>query len=144
MPNFYIQQITGQAIDLGLSADETAEWIDREVEKQWRIKSKFNALRIARTEIVAASNEGAFKGALDTGLELNKVWLTVMDGRERESHAFVNGQAKAMNEPFTLGDGVQISKPGAKGAPPEDTINCRCAVGYQSVVFAANPNQRPF
>ena len=139
-----IQSITSQAIEQGLGADETAAWIEREIPKQWKIKSKFNALRIARTEIIAASNEGAFKGASDTGLELNKIWLTAMDGRERQSHAAANGQSVAMSDMFTLGDGVRISKPGAKGAPPEDVINCRCAVGYQSVVFARQPNQRAF
>tara|TARA_B100001750_G_C15455491_1_gene571350 strand:+ start:545 stop:1288 length:744 start_codon:yes stop_codon:yes gene_type:complete len=129
-----IQDLTSQGLEMGLSSAELSLFLREAIPDAWKIPSKFNSVRIARTEIVAAQNEGSYQGALATGLELQKVWLTVMDGRERDSHAAANGQARPMNEPFVLGDGVQISKPGAKGAPPEDTINCRCAVLYEPIL----------
>ena len=130
-----IQELTAQGLEMGLDSNELSRYIDDNLPLEWRLPAKFNALRIARTETISAANEGAYRGALDTGLDLVKIWLTTMDGRERESHAATNGQRREMNEAFTLGDGVNISKPGAKGAPPEDVINCRCAVAYRSKAF---------
>jgi hypothetical protein len=129
-----IQQANADAIEQGLGISDAAKLIEERVWDEWKIVSKFNAERIARTEIIAASNEGAFIGAQSSGVPLRKVWLTAMDGRERSTHAQANGQTVDMNQPFNVG-GIQMSKPGAKGAPPEETINCRCSVSFTTGLF---------
>lgn len=90
------------------------------------------AYMIARTEMGTALNtghqEGAAQAAEDYGLELLKGWSTSMDGRERPSHAAVNGELVAMHDTFSNG----LQHPGDPNGPAEEVINCRCAV-YHTV-----------
>lgn len=137
-----INDAVAESIEQGYGAQEAAKLIDERVWTEWKIVSKFNAERIARTEIIAAQNEGNFAAAQSMGRPLDKVWLAVLDGRERSSHADANGQRVDMNAPFIVG-GVSMSKPGAKGAPAEEVINCRCrAVYVPKLVNAPAPMQR--
>ena len=131
-----IQQIIADSIEQGLGADATAQYIEDQIWLEWRHASKFNALRIARTEIIAASNRGAFEGAKSTGLEQVKIWLTVMDGRERDSHAAANRQTVKMDERFAVG-GELLNTP-VSGSIPENNIQCRCGVHYQAIEMRPN------
>ena len=129
-----ISEATATAIEQGLSGFELEQEIEKIVKKDWRIHGKFNAERIARTEISTASNHGAFIGAESTGLQLRKIWLTNMDGRERDSHAMANGQSVPMNEPFSVGNSKLMHAGDARGLP-EDVIMCRCVTIYRSSLF---------
>jgi len=62
---------------------------------------------------------------------LKKQWLTSIDGRERPSHAAINGQIKSIDEPFEVpnyrtGGTEEALYPRDPGLSPENTINCRC------------------
>lgn len=80
---------------------------------------------IARTEVLAASNFGAREGALATGLELEKTWVTTLDGRERDTHKACNKQTRDMNDPYDVG-GSKGMYPGDPDLPPQERIQCRC------------------
>ena len=121
-----INKIILQAQAEGLSVFETSKLIETQVKKEWRRQSKFRADRIARTELHRASQYGAQEGALATGLDLNKQWLTFLDGRERPAHAEANGQTVDMRGFFNVG-GEQMSVPG-RGGSAANTVNCRCQV----------------
>lgn len=125
-----INRLTEQAIEEGIGINEAARYLKAEFPKEWR-KSRWRAELIARTEINTATNEGAHIGAKATGLELQKMWVTAVDGRERPSHRFADGQVRQMEGKFLVGN-VEMSKPGAAGAPAEEVCNCRCAVAYIS------------
>lgn len=93
---------------------------------------------IARTETIAALNRSsheAFAQAVDTGAipgqAVKRVWDSAgHDGRTRSDHLQMDGQTVGMNEPFRAPDGSLLMFPGDQslGAPPEQTINCRCRV----------------
>lgn len=121
-----VNDAVAQSIEQGLGAYEASKLIDKVVWDEWKIVSKFNAERIARTEIIAAQNHGVALGGKASGRPLDKIWLTTLDGRERKSHADANGQRVDQNEPFIVG-GVEMMNPGVKGVPPELSINCRCS-----------------
>lgn len=99
------------------------------------------AERIARTEIVAASNAGSFFGAQESGIPMRKAWLSSSDNRVRglkpkdpSSHVALNGQTVAMNEAFVEPrTGQKMMFPGdtSKKAGAENTINCRCTIIYK-------------
>ncbi len=129
-----IQDITADGIDLGLGIDDLADYIEAKIPSDWRIAGKFNAERIARTEVLSAASRGSYIGAEATNLPLNKVWLTVMDGRERGSHASVNRQERGMYDAFDVG-GQKLMHPQAKGGNAANVINCRCATYYRSTLF---------
>lgn len=91
--------------------------------------SKMRANVIARTETHSAANYGSLKQAEDSGLQMQREWIASMGSRTRESHAQADGQIVGMDEPFIVG-GTRLMYPGDPSAPPEESINCRCAVGY--------------
>ena len=96
---------------------------------------RWRALRIARTEVLSASNEGMMMGAAEMGEAMTKIWLSTgypgPGGHMREDHEAMNDVAVDVNEPFTLPDGVQMDYPGDPDAPPEHVINCRCSIAFE-------------
>jgi SPP1 gp7 family putative phage head morphogenesis protein len=84
---------------------------------------------IARTEMLEAlarSKEEAFRQAIDTGAvqatQVKKRWIATTDARTRDSHAAVNGEVVALDQPFSNG----LRYPHEEGAPVEEVVNCRC------------------
>lgn len=126
-----VRKTLQKAANSGLGAEETA----RLLRKEWSNLSKGRARTIARTETVRASNIAAQFGAekiqRDTGLILQKEWITTIDGKERDAHNKVNGQKVPLNGKFNV-DGELLEHPSDPDGEPENTINCRCAVGYVS------------
>lgn len=90
------------------------------------------ATRIARTEVISASNLGSIEGARATGLPLNKTWLATRDTRTRDTHDEADGQTVAMDELFNVG-GSLLDFPGdfSNNADVSELISCRCTTIYQ-------------
>lgn len=60
-----------------------------------------------------------------------KQWLTILDGRERETHNLADGMIAVVEQPFEVGDSLlMFPKDTSLGASPEEIINCRCSVRY--------------
>jgi len=109
-----------------LSAKETA----RLIQSKFAEMEKYRAERIARTEITSASNWGHDQGAqsiaADTGLRLQKVWITAIDDVARADHLAAHNQTVAADEDFIVG-GVPLAFPGDPNASDAgQIINCRC------------------
>jgi len=91
---------------------------------------------IARTEAISSLNRSeheALAQAREQGLTntVKRAWDSAGDdGKTRESHLIMDGQTVGPDEPFTTPDGFKLMFPGdtSLGAPPEETINCRCRV----------------
>lgn len=58
-----------------------------------------------------------------------KQWHTIIDGRERYTHAVANNQVVPIDQPFIVG-GYQMMFPRdtTYGAPPNEILNCRCSI----------------
>ncbi len=88
---------------------------------------------IARTEALPAM-EQAREAALTQNIEgaqipqsaVDQTWNTTMDGRERDTHAGLDGQVQPLGQPFQSSSGALLRYPGDQRAPPAETINCRC------------------
>jgi hypothetical protein len=123
-----MRRIIGQAFDQGLSIEDTS----RAIRSKWTDMSKVRAERIARTEVVGASNMGAVAGARATGLVLMKQWISTLDNRTRVSpydHYDYNLTEVEMNEKFVI-NGDEIEYPGDPAGQPGNIINCRCTVVF--------------
>jgi hypothetical protein len=126
------QKAIAMAANEGWGADRTAN----EIIKLQGQMDKFRAMRIARTEVMRASNEGAMIGANELDIELKKVWISTEDGRTRTfadgdfDHSIMNGVTVEMNEPFNV-SGENMDYPGDPNGSEGNTINCRCAVAFE-------------
>lgn len=115
----------GESQSLGV--DATARLIR---ERTGGTIASLRAAIIARTETHAAATFGGDAAVDATGIQnIKREWMAVEDGRTRESHRAADGQRVAMDEPFRVG-GAVLDRPGDPGAPPEETVNCRCVLGY--------------
>lgn len=142
-----VNETTWAALKTSLLAGiEQGEGIDRlqvRVREVMADRIRSSAETIARTETIGALTEGSLMGAKEAeagGLPVRKQWLATFDGRERESHAAAHRRYQArsipLDEPFSVG-GVEFDSPanptgGRTRASAAETINCRCAMTYES------------
>jgi hypothetical protein len=121
-----ILRIINSGIETGMSIQDMAARIASDVGGVQR------ATRIARTEVISASNLGSLQGAKATELPLNKSWLATRDARTRETHSEVDGQTVTLEEQFTVG-GFDMDFPGdwTYGADVSEIVNCRCTQVYE-------------
>lgn len=88
------------------------------------------AVTVARTEVMAAVNAGAYAGAVRDAERRGdpapfKVWLATEDDRTRPTHVIADGQRTLLTSPFIVGD-AQLQFPGDPRGPAEEVIRCRC------------------
>lgn len=109
--------------------------IARELEKHIRSRGfyRWQIERIVRTETTAAANMGATIAGRDSGLVLEKEWISSHDGRTRRrpddlfDHWEMDGVRVDDGEPFNV-NGDLIQFPGDPEGHPANVINCRCGV----------------
>lgn len=114
---------------LGIYADErTGEpgIIDVLQEEVFQNAPDYRAEQVARTETISASNYGAAKAYEDSAATL-KVWQATDDSRTRPTHVAADQQTVSMDENFTVG-GFPAEFPGDPSLPPQERIQCRCAI----------------
>lgn len=94
--------------------------------RQYDNYSKFQARRLVRTEATRAANVATMRSAQSVyaGQDMQKEWITSMDGREREWHGAANGQIVDFDKNFLV-DGEYIIGPGSGSA--RNVVNCRCS-----------------
>jgi uncharacterized protein with gpF-like domain len=125
-----VRDALAAAVEEGYSTDNAADYITKAVKDKFAEFTRWRAVRIARTEIVSASNAGSLEGAKTVGDKMQKVWMTFFDGETRASHAEANGQTRELDEDFIV-DGESLSVPGDPKGSAGNVINCRCTVGYE-------------
>lgn len=121
-----INSIVASGIEEGLSERE----IGRAISLIAPSKSASRSQTIARTEAHASSQGISLSVAGASEIPMVKVWLASGGERTREDHADANGQMVSLNSPFNVG-GESLEYPGDPNGSAENTINCRCAVGYE-------------
>lgn len=102
------------------------------------IKGKYEALRIARTETISASNAGSMMGYEVSGVVKEKGWVSTRDQRTRGAasgdkadHYHMDGQRVKLKDAFVDSlTGARMKHPGdsSLGAGGIDTIMCRCTI----------------
>ena len=96
---------------------------------------------VARTESAAAYNAATVqvavvqKQATGDKSPLEMVWLSTLDSHTRRTHAKADGSRVPLGGKFSVGR-AELRFPADPHGPPEEVINCRCAV---SVLGAENP-----
>jgi hypothetical protein len=101
--------------------------------------SVYNSLRIARTEVNAASNEAQTKfteelwNEVDDG-PLYKRWHATRGSRTRDSHKDMDGKYVPNDSTFSVrrqkGGTDQMKYPGDRSASVGNLANCRCNIVF--------------
>jgi len=80
--------------------------------------------KIARTEIVGASNNGTHQGYVDSEVVVTKIWIDSRDDKVRTTphNHRIDGQERALDKPYSNGLLHPHDPNGAAG----NVINCRC------------------
>jgi hypothetical protein len=126
-----LRDVLEEIIAEGLGADETARLLQKEVIRRGIEINRWRSLRIARTEIMTASNQGAYVGAESMNLPMQKFWIATYDQRTRDTHKIIEPQnPKEMIEKFSVG-AYMMDHPGDPAGGPEEIINCRCAIAFR-------------
>lgn len=129
----YIRESITEANAEGWGVEKTMREMRKNLATNWGEMSRWRSRRIAQTEIIGASNRGAYKGAESSGIEMVKNWL-IGGGNTRDTHLEANvvNQKIPMNQPFICA-GIECDCPGDVTLPPEEVINCHCAVSFDPV-----------
>jgi hypothetical protein len=91
--------------------------------------SDARALTIARTEVHAALEAGAYEQALFVDPDGTKTWIDTNDSHTRPTHRAADGQTVTIGGTFQVGDS-RLRYPGDPLGEPSETISCRCSVAY--------------
>jgi hypothetical protein len=96
---------------------------------------------IARTEVIGASNAGNSYAADQTGLKLEKEWISTRDSRTRDEndlfdHVSMDGVRVPKSDPYVVpgkkGDD-SIMFPGDPNGQAGNVIQCRCTESYKRI-----------
>ena len=87
------------------------------------------AIAISENDANSILNYSEFEDAL--GRYSYKTWNTIMDGRERDSHAELNGTTIPINELFEARGGLMsFPRDTQYDASDEEIVGCRCSLSY--------------
>lgn len=120
-----------EAVNLGEDIPTISSRIDRTLDTTQTARWSNRATVTARTETIGALNSGragAFRAvAEETGSQFEKIWLSTVDDRTRETHVDADGQRVPVDQAFIVG-GFELDYPGDPDGPGEEVIQCRCTM----------------
>ncbi len=126
------QDNLARALSEATEAGESVGQIAKRIRGVFDDRAGLDAMRIARTETLKASQSAQLEGFGQSGVVTQIMWNTSLDGEVRDSHAGTEGQVVDMGDSFTLADGEAADAPGigagGGGLSAANTINCRCFV----------------
>lgn len=117
-----------RSFEEGIAGGETPAMLAARVDSVMGTAIRSRATTIARTETHAVYQAGSLEAARQTGLTLEKTWLSALDSRVRDDHVSAHGQTVGIDEDFTVG-GTRGPGPGNMGDAAQD-VNCRCTTTY--------------
>lgn len=131
------EEDTKKEISRIVSEGKMKGWNKNRVEKMIREKlpaeTKHRAELIARTELGKLNSAARIAQFKEVGIKYYR-WLTTIDGRERHSHALMNGQICSVSDPSVVfeetPEGLVEKKRSSEmyiGNPGED-FQCRCSM----------------
>lgn len=99
------KQIT-KSVTSGLLQGKSVGKIATDLQARVSEMNRASAVRAARTAVTGAQNGGrmdSYKAARQKGIELQKEWISTLDGQTRHSHRRLDGEVVEYNEEFSNG-----------------------------------------
>jgi len=130
-----IRQSLNTSQEAGLGVYDIGRNLSRDINNIYGELSRFRAQRIARTEIIGASNRGQLLGAQSLGYNMNKVWISTLDSATRTGefdHRRCHGETRAIYDVFTM-SGEVLDHPGDPKGSAGNIISCRCTQAFEVI-----------
>ena len=127
----HVDTETGEVVNPDAQSDRTA--VANNAKSGFNSGSASRSRTAATTETQSSSetNKNIIAVTLLTAANIfsgaQKIWMTILDGRERASHNMANGQKVSIHQPYEV-QGQQLMYPGdiSLGATADNVVNCRC------------------
>lgn len=125
----------------GLINNESLTDITRTLSRRFVEGSEYRAQRIARTEVGTATmigREAAWRDTKKVFPKANKFWITANDSRVRDgrnssgNHAILDSKPANDEGVWRLDNGETIRFPMDPRVSPEERINCRCDIIFET------------
>ena len=103
--------------------------------------NKNAAVRNARTALTGAQNAGretTYRQAIEMGIQIEKEWVSTLDGRTRDSHRDMDGERIPVDGIYSNG----LEYPGDPNGAPAEVYNCRCTERSRRIVSKAEGQRR--
>ena len=114
-----------EAVVSGFTESETIAQIKTRIDGVYKFADRTRAERIARTEVLSASNAGNQDAMEKTGVD-KKEWLSSRDDIVRPTHDEMDRQVVGIKDSFLSPSGDLLNFPGDPSASAAERINCRC------------------
>lgn len=136
-----ITRLIEVSFERGLNVEEMRDYLFKKINEP--SFTKYDALRIARTETTTAANHAAAVSGESAGIVLEKVWISTKDSRTRDplrnhskwSHVRQDGKAVGQFDKFIMrssdGRTNEMNYPGDPEGSVDNIVMCRCTVAYR-------------
>lgn len=131
-----IMQLVETALGENLTTMQMQKFIRDRIGRD--VLTRYEVLRIARTEVTTAANRAATVSGETSGIVLVKEWISSQNDRTRRKprnqfdHLNMNGVQVGQYEKFTMtgkdGQINQMEYPGDPKGSASNTIQCRCTI----------------
>ncbi len=122
-----VNRIIDKVLDEGMTTGQGIPALQRQMVNELSdgltLINKYQAERIARTEVIGSSNKGSFEAADRTGLVKAKAWRTSGLPGVRPSHQTNEGLGEVSMDYVYTGN---CKYPGDPNGEAGEIINCRC------------------
>lgn len=127
-----------EILDIGTREGWSLERMAKELETDRFLLS--HTRLVVRTETAKAAYYGRRIGAVDSGYETTKEWISAKDSRTRHSHRDMDGVILNLDESYNvpiyrrkvISGYEKMRGPGDPQASAENVCNCRCTEAYQA------------
>jgi len=133
-----IHQVTKRLVERAIIDGDSNPELARDLKQEFDGLTSSRSQLIARTEVAAASNNGAMEAvkALDIP-GMMKEWVAVDDDRTRDGdhggadHLAMDGVTALIDENFTVPPDASMDCPGDSSGGADQVCNCRCTLVYK-------------
>lgn len=119
--NTTTEEALRKTLEEGVKAGEAIADIEKRIADVFDIARGSRTQMIARTEVISASNKGAFEAYRQSRVVKGVEWISSRDERVRDLHD-IDGEVVDLDARFSNG----LKFPGDPDGSAENVINCRC------------------
>lgn len=103
-------------------------WTERVADYLQNGGSSAEINRVVDTEMMRVYNETKYEYAKESGMDLQKTWVTMLDDKVRDTHSVLEGVSVALDDKFYTFDDSAYYPGGFNNA--DNNVNCRCVLSY--------------